>query len=231
LTRPNDPGRFSADIPQDAIEAALRSVERKGGDDAPPPPAGGGESEALARDVEALRAHLELSQQKGRETLEKLREEHERHLRAAADLDNFKKRATREREETRKYGVEELLKQLLPVVDGLDRALAAAPKDDPLRRGVELVLKSLEEALARNGVKSFRAAGERFDPRVHEALAQVPGGGAAPGTVVEEHGRGFFLHERLVRPAMVTVAAGRPAGDVGGGGPATPGADGAPAGG
>jgi molecular chaperone GrpE len=229
LAPPHEHGRISADIPQNAIDEALRSVERLAAGTAAPEPEPLAPDDALARELAAVKAQLELSQQTGRETLEKLREEHERHLRAAADLDNFKKRAAREREETRRFGSEELVKQLFPVVDGLDRALAAAPVEDPLRRGLELVLKTLEEVLGRNGVKSFRARGERFDPRVHEALALVPGGDAAPGAVVDEHGRGFFLHDRLVRPAMVTVAAARPA--PAGGGPAGPGAGGAPRGG
>jgi molecular chaperone GrpE len=167
------------------------------------PPA---DAAALAGEVASLRAQLELSTAKGRELLEKLKDEHERLLRAAADLDNYKKRAAREREETLRFGNERLLKDLLPVVDGLDRALAAAPGDDPLADGVRLVRASLERALARHGVTAFSAMGERFDPAHHEALLQVPSADQAPGTVVLEHARGFRLNDRLVRPAMVGVA-------------------------
>jgi molecular chaperone GrpE len=158
--------------------------------------------------MESLRTRLELSMEKGRETLEKLKEEHERRLRAAADLENYKKRAQRERDDVQRFGVEKLAKDLLPVIDNLDRALSAAAADDPLASGVRLVRASFEQALARHGVKGFSALGKPFDPALHEALMQVPSE-EAPGTVVLEHARGFLLHERLLRPAMVGVAVAR----------------------
>jgi molecular chaperone GrpE len=157
----------------------------------------------------SLEAQLDLAQEKGRETFARLKDEHDARLRAAADLDNFKKRAQREREEIQKFGSERLLKDLLPVVDNLDRALAAAPQGDPMAKGVELVRKGLEEALLRHGVEAFSALGKPFDPRVHEALAQLDVPGAEPGSVVAEHGRGFLLHGRLLRPAMVAVSPAR----------------------
>ncbi len=208
-------GGFQAEIPADAVEAALRSVEKIGGEgDAAPEVAVEVEGAAPAaappgppaEEVESLRAQLELSTAKGRETLDKLKEEHERFLRAAADLENYKKRAAREREEIQRFGVEKLVKDLLPAVDGLDRALAAAPPDDALAAGVRLVRTALEQALAKHGVVGFTALGEKFDPAVHEALLQVPTAERPPGTVVVEHARGFKLNERLVRPAMVGVA-------------------------
>ncbi len=212
----DEKGGFQAEIPANAIEDALRSVEKIAGGDPPavgaevPVEVEGGAPAAdaadLAREVASLRAQLELSTAKGRETLEKLKEEHDRLLRAAADLENYKKRAAREREEVQRFGVEKLVKDLLPAVDDLDRALAAAPPDDPLADGVRLVRSALEQALAKHGVTGFSALGERFDPAVHEALMQVPTADRPPGTVVVEHARGFKLNDRLVRPAMVGVA-------------------------
>jgi molecular chaperone GrpE len=211
-------GSFSANIPKSVLDEALEAVERNeeaaaGAAEAP------GEPGALS-ELERLRAELEMSQAAGREGYEKLREEHDRFLRAAADLENFRKRAQREKEEIQKFGIERVLKDLFPVVDNLDRALAAAPEGDALGGGVKLVLKTLEDALARHGVKSFHALGEPFDPRRHEAIMTVATADAAPGTVVLEHGRGFSLHDRLVRPALVGVAAA-PGEDVppGGAGP------------
>jgi molecular chaperone GrpE len=166
---------------------------------APPP-------EAVAARVASLEAQLELAQSKARDTFAQLKEEHERHLRAVADLENVRKRAQREREEIQKFGTERLLKDLLPVVDNLDRALAAAVQGDPLADGVRLVRKVLEEALAKHGVEVFSAHGAAFDPRLHEALAHLDAADAAPGSVVAEHGRGFLLHGRLLRPALVAVA-------------------------
>jgi molecular chaperone GrpE len=200
-------GSFSANIPKSVLDEALEAVERneEGGE------AGGAAAEPGARressELESLRTQLEMSQAAGREGFEKLKEEHDRFLRAVADLENYRKRAQRERDEVQKFGIERLLKDLFPVVDNLDRALAAAPEGDPLAGGVKLVLKTLEDALARHGVKSFHALGEAFDPRRHEAIMTVVAPEKEPGTVVMEHGRGFSLHDRLVRPALVGVAA------------------------
>ncbi len=209
-------GGFQAEIPENAIEAALRSVEKiaQGASPEPEVPvaveAAPADGAALAKEVESLRAQLELSTAKARETLEKLKEEHDRRLRAAADLENYKKRAAREREEIQRFGAERLVKDLLPAVDDLDRALAAAPEDHPLAEGVRMVRATLEQALARHGVVAFSALGETFDPEFHEALMQVPSAEQPAGTVVLEHARGFKLHDRLVRPAMVGVAVAPP---------------------
>ncbi len=216
----HEKGAFQADIPENAVEEALRAVERPTRGAAPTDgvsvevDAAGASADpaALAEQVTQLEAQLELSQAKSRETMDRLKDTHERYLRAAADLENYRKRAVKEKEEVQKFGVEKLLKDLLPVVDGLDRALLAAASDDPLRKGVELVRTSFEQALARHGVKAFSAMGEVFDPARHEALLQVPTPGTAPGTVVLEHARGFTLNDRLVRPAMVGVAVAPPPG-------------------
>ncbi len=204
----NERGGVTADIPDEAVEEALRSVEKHAGA-AAQAGAGAAEDRAAAAEIESLRAQLELSQEKARETLERLKEEHERFLRAAADLENYRKRAQKERDEIQRFGIEKLLKDLIPVLDNLERGLKAAPEGDPLSGGVKLVLRGFEETLSRYGVKAFSALGQPFDPRLHEALLEVKSD-EAPGTVVLEHGRGYFLHERLVRPAMVAVAVTAP---------------------
>jgi molecular chaperone GrpE len=216
-----DKGSFRADIPDAAVEAALRSVERakraaaaegegaEGGEGAPVEvevTAGAPASDEVA----SLRAQVELSQQLGRETQKKLEDVHDRWVRAVADLENYRKRAQKERDEVQKYGAERLVKDLLPVMDNLDRALASAAAEDPLVAGVKLVRASFEQVLARHGVKGFSALGQPFDPARHEALMQVPSADAPPGTVVLEHARGFTLNDRLVRPAMVGVAVAPP---------------------
>ncbi len=220
----HEKGSFQADIPADAVEEALRSVERRAeaagaGDPQPgePPDLAGGDPSASAEAPGApepleerarrLEAELEAARAEGREAAERLREEHERLLRSAADLENFRKRAAREREEIQRFGIERVLKDLLPVLDDLDRALASASADDPLVKGVQLVRSGFEQALARHGVKGFSAMGQPFDPNLHEAIVQVPTAEAEPGTVVLEHARGFTLNDRLIRPAMVGVSA------------------------
>ena len=209
-----DKGHFQADIPADAVADALRSVERvQGGAEVPVEvdPAEPAAPDAASAQVASLTAQLELSQKLGRDTQKRLEEAHERWVRASADLENYKKRAQRERDEVQKFGAEKLLKDLLPVMDNLDRALAAAAADDPLVAGVKLVRQSFEQVLARHGVKAFSGMGHPFDPSRHEALMQVPTAEAAPGTVVVEHARGFTLHDRLLRPALVGVATAPPA--------------------
>ncbi len=171
---------------------------------------------ALRQEVESLKAQLEFSQAKGRETMERLRETHERTkdaqertVRAAADLENYRKRAQKEKEEVQRFGSEKLLKDLLPVLDNLDRALDAASKSpdiDSFQKGVAMTRKSFEDALGRHGVKAFSAKGQPFDPRMHEAIQQVETADVPANHVVFEVVRGFFLNERLVRPAMVVVA-------------------------
>jgi molecular chaperone GrpE len=218
-------GSFKTEIPPEVMDDAVRSVERNksrpedaGAEEIPvevSPESSGGSAEepAGAAEVASLRAQLELSQEKSRETMERVKEAHERMLRAAADLENYKKRAQREKEEVQKFGVEKLLKDLLPVLDNLDRALAAAPPGDPLAAGVGLVRTSFEQVLSKYGVKGFSAVGQPFDPAQHEALMQVPTAEQPPGTVVVEHARGFTLHDRLVRPALVGVAVAPPKAD------------------
>jgi len=211
----NQKGSFKADIPSDAVEEALRSVERLAGPGAAGTDAGGEAVEVetdppAAAEGGSLQAQLELSQALGRETQKKLEEVHDRWVRSVADLENYRKRAQKEREEVQKFGVEKLVKDLLPVLDNLDRALSAAAADDPLVAGVKLVRSSFEQVLARQGVKGFSAMGQTFDPAHHEALLQVPSAEAPPGLVVVEHARGFTLHERLIRPAMVGVSVAPP---------------------
>jgi molecular chaperone GrpE len=202
-------GKFRADIPDDAVADALRSVERvERGEAAEETPIE--VDPAADPETARLRAELELSQHLGRESQKKIEDLHDRWVRAVADLENYKKRAIKERDEIQRFGVERLVKDLLPVLDNLDRALAAATPGDTLVEGVKLVRASFEQVLARHGVQGFSAMGQPFDPARHEALMQVPSGEAAPGTVVLEHARGFTLHDRLVRPAMVGVAVALP---------------------
>jgi molecular chaperone GrpE len=165
--------------------------------------------EQARRELEEVRSQLEFSQSKGREMMERLKDSHERGLRAAADLENYKKRAQKEKEEVQKFGSERLLKDFLPVLDNLDRALEAAQKSndfDSFRTGVDMTRKLFEGAFTKHGVKGFSAAGQPFDPRLHEAMQQVESAAVPAGHVLYEAVRGYTLNERLMRPALVVVA-------------------------
>lgn len=140
------------------------------------------------------------------------RQNHERWVRERADLDNLRKRAARERQDAARFGTESLLRDLLPVVDDLDRAISAAQgggNGHSLAEGVALVRKAFIDVLQRHGVQRLTAEGERFDPSQHEAVAFIESDAHEPHQVVEEHRAGYRLHDRLLRPAMVTVSKGK----------------------
>lgn len=188
-------------VPPDAAATEERAVPQDQSD-------GGDVSAKLQR----LEAQLDESFKRARETSDRLKDTHERLLRTAAEFDNYKKRAQKEKEDVQKFGAERLLKDFLPVLDNLERALDHAEQHDPRQviEGVKLVQKLFETTLARHGVSGFSAVGKPFDPSLHEALMQQESD-AAPGTVVSEMARGYKLHDRLVRPAAVVVAKARTA--------------------
>jgi len=133
----------------------------------------------------------------------------DRYLRAAAELDNARKRAARDREEYVRTANESLIRDLLPVVDNFDRALQAArgePAAAAVTAGVELIQRELLRVLEKAGVTAFSSVGTPFDPERHEAVATVPADDRPEMTVVNEIARGYLLHGRVLRPAMVTVA-------------------------
>lgn len=135
----------------------------------------------------------------------------DRSLRLQAELENFRKRIHKEMEEHRKYQGLALVRDLLPGLDNLQRALQAAEKShsvEELVQGVRLVLRQFEDALKAHGVCPIDAVGQPFDPNHHAALAQAPSSEHPPMTVLEELQRGYRLHDRVVRPSQVVVSIG-----------------------
>ncbi len=134
----------------------------------------------------------------------------DRYLRLAAEFENYKKRAQKDQAEYTKYVHERLLRELLPVLDNLQRALEHAQQSgstNGLIEGVELTCKQYLEVLSRFGVRPIPSVGLPFDPAVHQAVATVGSQGQAPNTIVEEYEKGYYLHDRVLRPAVVTVVA------------------------
>ena len=142
--------------------------------------------------------------------LEELRRERDavqdRLLRTAAEFDNYRKRMDRERRDLADYTSADVVTELLPIIDNLERALQAPAQDDPLRKGVELIHKQMLEILRRRGVTPIEALGADFDPNVHEAVTQEESAQHREGEVMEELQRGYKVGDRLLRPAMVKVA-------------------------
>jgi len=148
------------------------------------------------------------------ETVEELRrqveEKQDRLLRALAEVENIKRRTQREREEYIRYANESLLRDVVPVLDNLDRALEAARGTGEVSGvvgGVELIQRELIKVLERAGVTRYSALGHPFDPTRHEAIARVVSTDAKPGTVIGETLPGYQLHNRVLRAALVSVAA------------------------
>jgi molecular chaperone GrpE len=160
------------------------------------------ETQEQASEIEKLRQQLESKELEAKENYDRL-------LRQMADLENFKKRMARERGEALRYANEALVRDLLPVLDNLERAVEHAKgggNGKPLLDGVEMVLKGFLDVLSKYGVTQITAKGESFDPQKHEAIAQVESEEHKPNTVVEEHHKGYYLLDRLLRPALVSVA-------------------------
>jgi len=135
----------------------------------------------------------------------------EKYLRLAAEFENYKRLAQRDQREQIKFGNEQLLKELLPVVDNLERAIKAAHGNKggaALVQGVDLTLKQLTGSLSKFGVQAVDSAGAPFDPAAHQAVSQVPSDRVPHNHVVDEFQKGYRLHDRILRAAMVSVSSG-----------------------
>lgn len=174
--------------------------QESGREQAPDPATAGPEAaqpDSGGVDVEALRAAAE--------------ENWNKYLRAAAELDNLRKRNARDLDQARKFGVDRLVGAILPVRDSLESSLAvlsadSAPSVERILEGERATLRLLDEALATAGVREIDPHGEPFDPARHEALTVQPSATAEPGTVLEVVQKGYALHDRLLRPARVIVS-------------------------
>jgi len=140
---------------------------------------------------------------------EESQDNYDKYLRALAELENIKKRAAREREEYIKYASLPLIKKLLPVIDDLDRALSISENNEDyeaLKKGVEMIAKSLHEVIKGEGVESIEAVGRPFDPQYHQPLLVEDNDMYPENTVIEELQRGYVLNDRVIRPSLVKVS-------------------------
>lgn len=165
--------------------------------------------EAMAA-VEGAEEDPEPGLERHREEIERLERElaelRDRSMRTLADFDNYRKRAERERQEFRRYALLEPLRELLEVVDNLERAATAGGSAEDLKQGVDMIVRQLHDYLRHHGVSAIEARGEAFDPTVHEAVSRRESEEVSDPVVDEEYQRGYRLHDRLLRPARVVVA-------------------------
>jgi molecular chaperone GrpE len=190
-------GDTGADVAADAVD----KTEAPPTDQAPATSGTEVPEQVEARPIEELQAEIERLRAE-------LAEEHERYLRAVAELQNYRRRVTREQQEKARYAGQDVLEQILPVMDNLRRILEheEAAGSDEFARGVRLVIEEFFRVLDQMGVTVIDRAGEQFDPAVHEAVARAETAEAPEGTVVAVDSPGYRLHDRCLRPARVVVA-------------------------
>jgi len=192
----NDERHAAEDDP--ILEPGGEAAEAAAGDGRPsgetpsPPEDGASDAEALA---EARRELAELN---------------DKYIRLYAEFENFRKRTAMDREELRRYANEQIVSELLTVIDHLEMALRHADETtvEQITEGVRLTLKEFERLLEKFGVRPISASGQSFDPTVHHAMSQVVTTDFPPNAVVEEFRKGYKLHDRVIRPALVSVAKG-----------------------
>jgi molecular chaperone GrpE len=141
---------------------------------------------------------------------QEVKENYDRLLRASAEFENYKKRAAREMNDFRKFANESFVKAMLPVVDNLDRAIESSsngkPSDSSMLEGVNMTLKEILKVFEQLGVKPFGSLGKDFDPSLHQAVMQEETAAHPENSVVKELQKGYMMHDRLLRPAMVVVS-------------------------
>ncbi|MEJ2154392.1 MAG: nucleotide exchange factor GrpE [Desulfobacteraceae bacterium] len=167
------------------------------------------ESEMVAEEKDEAPSEVDL-EERAKAAEQKCEEYYDRLLRASAEFDNYKKRTTREMRDVVRYANEKLFKEIINVVDNLERAIKSAEQegkeDDPLLQGVRLTLNEVEKILERHKVEPIKSLGETFDPNFHQAMMQQESADHPANTVISEMQKGYKLHDRLLRPAMVVVS-------------------------
>jgi molecular chaperone GrpE len=177
------------------------------------PPGDAGENEPAPREEGAAGADLATPPglaEAYEKTLAESKDLYDRLLRKQAEMDNFRKRTQREKEDLRQYAAEDLIRSLLPILDGFERALQHRDESVPagFYQGLELIYREMREVLGRSGLEVIDTAGQMFDPYLHQAVETVDAPDRREHEIVEELQRGYKLKNKLLRPAIVKVAVG-----------------------
>ena len=189
----------------DMQEEIKRAVGKEEAEEAEAPPA---EGEAGTEAPEEPKEEVTLA----KEELEKLQaavqEKEERALRLQADFENFRRRTAKEKEELSAVVTQGILKDMLPLLDNFERAMAAEAKDiDSFKQGVEMIFKQFGEVLVKNGLEHIEVEGKKFDPNFHQAVMRVENPDLEDETIAQELQRGYMVKGRVIRPSMVQVVA------------------------
>jgi len=167
-------------------------------------------SKGPSPEKDAVKKEKKASGRKEKKDWEKeYKELYDKYVRLHAEFENFKRRITKDKQEAIKFANQELIRQILPFVDNLERSLQHADESkniDALKEGIEMTLKDFLKTLEKLGLETIPAEGEPFDPNVHEAIMQEERSDVEPNTVVQELQKGYKLHGRVIRPATVTVS-------------------------
>ncbi len=168
-------------------------------------------AEAAEVDPDAAATESESLEERLAAAEEEAKTNYDRYVRLAAEFDNFRKRSAREMQDFKKFANENLVRELLPVVDNLERALVStetpASKEKGLKEGIELTLREILRVLDKFGVTPIHSLNEPFDPAYHQAMMQEPRDNVPENTVISEMQKGYTMQDRLLRPAMVIVSA------------------------
>jgi molecular chaperone GrpE len=189
----------ATDLKQEPTEETTETTTEETAVPGETPGASADQADAECKEMEALHKKIEELQQANEEYLQSYR-------RLRADFDNYKRRTRQEMLQAADNGKEELLVQLLPVLDNLERALTATGEPDKWRSGVEMIFRQFLGVLLEAGLKPIPAVGEMFDPNLHEALMREPSE-QPENTIVEEIKKGYLFGEKTIRPSLVKVAA------------------------
>lgn len=141
-----------------------------------------------------------------KDTEKELEELNDRYKRLFAEFENFKKRNMKEKETLRNMLISDIMLNILPIIDNLEKAISAGTKDTAYEEGIKLVLKQLKDVLAYNGVKEIETVGKTFDPELHEAVSHVTDEKLGPNTIKEEFRKGYIIGNKVIRHSMVIVA-------------------------
>jgi len=155
------------------------------------------------------KSELEILQEALQKKTEEAQKHYDQYLRGLAEVENMRKRTQRDREECIKYAHVSIIKKLLPIIDNLNRGIQAATQTrdfDTLSKGVEMTARNLQDLLKNEGVTEIDCLGKPFDPQFHEPLMVEPSHEHPENTVIEELGKGYTLHDRLIRPSLVKVS-------------------------